>query len=214
MGTGYDGELGVSTEYIYSWAHDDWICLEWNTDTSTQRAALYENGKLSFSVDNWKFQGNSQSHSYKIPTDLDLRVGMYTYNGIAVSGSFKDVVVATERVGCGSSPSPPPSPTPPSPPPHPTTPSPSPAPPLPSCEFTEGFDCVGGDISHQLMGSQGECCSRCQQTDGCNAFTFSQYDASGQRNPSCYLQTGCASKVWDGSCVAGVLHKTEKLFVV
>jgi hypothetical protein len=100
--TGSDGEFGKTTEYVYSWSGGEWICMEWTTDSSKQHAALYEAGRKAFSVDDWTFQGSSQSHHYELPGSLDLRIGMYTYNGIAVSGAFKDVVVATERVGCGS----------------------------------------------------------------------------------------------------------------
>merc|ERR1712210_441414 len=99
--TGYDGEFGKTTEYIYSWAGDDWICLEWNTDAKRQHVALYENGRQALSVDDWVFRGRRHSHRYEIPSSLDMRIGMYTYNGISVHGSFKDVVVSTERVGCG-----------------------------------------------------------------------------------------------------------------
>jgi hypothetical protein len=113
--TGYDGEIGKTTDYVYAWTQDAWTCLEWNTDASQQHAALYDSGAMAFSVDDWTFQGNQQSHHYSIPSDLDLRIGMFTYNGISVSGAFKDVVVATERVGCGSTTAPPDPPSPPSP---------------------------------------------------------------------------------------------------
>merc|ERR1712218_189376 len=90
-------------------------------------------------VDDWTFQGDHTAHHYELPPSLDMRIGMRTYNGIAVSGSLKNIVVATERVGCGGpmpTPTPAPSPTP--------APAPTPAP-RAQCKFTQGFDCSGGD---------------------------------------------------------------------
>lgn len=103
--TGSDGEFGVTTPYIYSWAEDGWTCLEWLTDAAAQKVVLYENGKQAFIADHLSFEGKV-SHAtleYTIPSSLDLRIGMYTYNGIAVAGEFKNVAVATSRIGCGES---------------------------------------------------------------------------------------------------------------
>jgi hypothetical protein len=95
--------------------------------------------------------------------------------------------------------------------PSPTPPGPSPSPPAPTpptgqvCQVTQGFDCIGGDLSNQRVQSEDECCTACKQSQGCKAFTFTQYDSSGQPNPTCYLKSSCASKKQDGSCAAGVV---------
>jgi hypothetical protein len=205
--TGYDGEVGKTTAYSYSWS-GDWVCLEWTTDSSKQHAALYEAGQEAFAVDDWTFQGNSQSHHYTLPESLEYRIGMYTYNGIAVSGSFKDVVVSTERVGCGSGPSPAPTPTPPAPTPSPApTPPPAPTPSPGHCAVYKQQDCQGGDLSHTPASSPDQCCSLCAQASGCTAWTFAQYDGAGQHNPTCYLKSGCASRSACGSCTAGTLDR-------
>lgn len=147
------GEFGVTTEYVYSWARDGWICLEWNTDAARQHAALYENGTQAFSVDSWHFGWQT----YRIPSDLNVRIGMRTYNGIQVSGSFKDVVVATERIGCGSNGS---SPTtaPTQAPTHAPSPTPSPTPIGDNCISQPWQQCGGRSWSGVKCCTQGLKC--------------------------------------------------------
>jgi hypothetical protein len=101
---GPDGELNVDTPYEYSWT-GEWTCMEWFTDSAAQQIRLYEDGALVYEIDDdLTFVGPSTGATidYTLGESLDLRIGMFTYNGVAVSGSFKDVAVKTTRLGCGT----------------------------------------------------------------------------------------------------------------
>ena len=99
-----DGELNRDTEYIYYYK-SNWTCMEWYLNSDEQQIQLYEDGELTYEVDDdLTFTGSTGATiTFSFTDSIDMKVGMYTYNGISVSGAFKGVKVATSRIGCGDS---------------------------------------------------------------------------------------------------------------
>lgn len=75
-----------------------------------------------------------------------------------------------------------------------------------TCQITPGQDCYGSDISARGAANAQACCDFCASTPGCKAFTQSQYDQSGQPNPTCYMKSGCPSTTPAPTCSAGTLN--------
>ena len=96
---------------------------------------------------------------------------------------------------CNSSPNPGPSPPNPGPPPSPGT--------CKGFSVDQGKDCFGNDISNSPAADTTACCSLCSANAACQAFTWSEFDASGQKQGTCYLKSGCPSKVPSSDCSAG-----------
>ena len=71
------------------------------------------------------------------------------------------------------------------------------------CSLTQGYDCLGLDISNRPAADAGACCDLCGKTAGCKAFTLAEYDGQGKRNSVCYMKSACASKTPKSSCTAG-----------
>ena len=85
-------------------------------------------------------------------------------------------------------------------------PKPGPTPNPGTCKdfsVDEGKDCSGNDLSNSPAVDTATCCSLCSENSGCEAFTWSQYDGSGQKQATCYLKSGCPSKVPSSDCNAG-----------
>ena len=102
---GADGELNRDTDYNYYYK-EDYTCMEWYTNSDNQEIYLYEDGELTYQVNNdLTFTGPSTGAAitFTIPQSLDIKIGMYTYNGISVSGDFKDVIIGDQRIGCDDS---------------------------------------------------------------------------------------------------------------
>lgn len=217
------GEVVEMTWHVYA-DHGGWysyrICMDGSdTEECFQKHVL---SNTDGQQKNTVTHGSRSDYSaqIKIPDDLscDRCTLSWFWHG---DPSYEDNIfvncIDISISGGGPSPSPPPtpspvpppsppSPAPPSPtPPTPPTPTPSPPQPAQTCQVTEGYDCKGGDISQQHVGSQGECCSLCQKTSGCNAFTYAQYDWTGAHTAACYLKTDCATKSADATCTAGTL---------
>jgi len=93
----------------------------------------------------------------------------------------------------------------PSPSPAPTPPTPPPPSPPGQCTLQSNFDCGGDAFSAVNSWSPEDCCQKCQDDAACGAFTHSQYDASGNPNPVCYLKTACASGGSSDVCTSGTV---------
>jgi hypothetical protein len=73
-------------------------------------------------------------------------------------------------------------------------PTPDPAPPAPrTCALQQNTDIAGNDIKSVHDVSLDGCCTLCQQTATCGAFTFSPYNEQGQQENTCYLKTSAAA---------------------
>eukprot|EP00644_Phytophthora_capsici_P015221 jgi/Phyca11/130865/e_gw1.98.64.1 len=67
-------------------------------------------------------------------------------------------------------------------------------------------DYYGNDLGSALTLYPWLCCSLCQKTDGCNAYTFVNLDPAG---PTCYMKTSSAGRVSNVGALSGVpLNKT------
>jgi len=60
-------------------------------------------------------------------------------------------------------------------------------------------------LSMSSSSDPNDCCSKCQTDSSCGAFTHSQYDASGQPNPTCYLKSSCGSGSSSNHCTSGTV---------
>ncbi|KAG3253939.1 hypothetical protein PI124_g1500 [Phytophthora idaei] len=68
------------------------------------------------------------------------------------------------------------------------------------------IDYYGNDLSSALTLYPWLCCSLCQETEGCNAYTFVNLDPAG---PTCYMKTSTAGRVTNVGALSGVpLNKT------
>lgn len=73
------------------------------------------------------------------------------------------------------------------------------------CSLQSGWDC-GGDASSVVYSANPEdCCQKCQSDSSCGGFTHSQYDGSGQQNPTCYLKPSCGSGSSSDICTSGTV---------
>ncbi|OWZ21204.1 hypothetical protein PHMEG_0004274 [Phytophthora megakarya] len=63
------------------------------------------------------------------------------------------------------------------------------------------IDYYGNDLSSALTLYPWQCCSLCQATEGCNAYTFVNLDPAG---PTCYLKTSSAGRVANVGALSGV----------
>ncbi|RLN89485.1 hypothetical protein BBJ28_00014242 [Nothophytophthora sp. Chile5] len=62
-------------------------------------------------------------------------------------------------------------------------------------------DYYGNDLSSALTLYPWLCCTLCQETEGCNAYTFVNLDPSG---PTCYMKTSSAGRVASTGALSGV----------
>ncbi|KAG2513454.1 hypothetical protein JM18_008477 [Phytophthora kernoviae] len=62
-------------------------------------------------------------------------------------------------------------------------------------------DYYGNDLSSALTLYPWLCCSLCQETEGCNAYTFVNLDPAG---PTCYMKTSAAGRVASIGALSGV----------
>ncbi|RLN56035.1 hypothetical protein BBJ28_00026037 [Nothophytophthora sp. Chile5] len=62
-------------------------------------------------------------------------------------------------------------------------------------------DYYGNDLSSALTLYPWLCCSLCQETEGCTAYTFVNLDPSG---PTCYMKTSSAGRVASTGALSGV----------
>ncbi|ETO67512.1 hypothetical protein F444_15591 [Phytophthora nicotianae P1976] len=63
------------------------------------------------------------------------------------------------------------------------------------------IDYYGNDLSSALTLFPWLCCSLCQETEGCNAYTFVNLDPAG---PTCYMKTSSAGRVANVGALSGV----------
>eukprot|EP00929_Paragymnodinium_shiwhaense_P019470 TRINITY_DN1325_c0_g2_i1.p1 TRINITY_DN1325_c0_g2~~TRINITY_DN1325_c0_g2_i1.p1 ORF type:complete len:385 (+),score=84.73 TRINITY_DN1325_c0_g2_i1:74-1228(+) len=68
------------------------------------------------------------------------------------------------------------------------------------CDSIHNLQCNGNDIAKSFpVGTHEECCSACQQTAGCNAWTW-----NWQYGKHCYLKSGCDSQTQNPSYHSGM----------
>ncbi|GLD94205.1 hypothetical protein PINS_up002816 [Pythium insidiosum] len=69
----------------------------------------------------------------------------------------------------------------------------------------EGVDYLGNDLKDMAAGNAGECCKLCQDTPGCNAFTFSNW-----KGGYCWLKTRAGIVVPNAGAVSSSLQDLSK----
>jgi hypothetical protein len=93
---GNEGGLSSDTKFSYYTAVDNWVCVEWMVDPSTQKGALWADGVLAYN------DVLSHPSPNQIPATSfnQIRIGMRTYKGAMNSVWIDDVVVGPTRIGC------------------------------------------------------------------------------------------------------------------
>ncbi|KAJ0391342.1 hypothetical protein P43SY_011429 [Pythium insidiosum] len=66
-----------------------------------------------------------------------------------------------------------------------------------------GVDFFGDDIATVIVSLPEECCAKCQETEGCKAYTYVNYNADGK--PRCYLKKGSGDKRRNPGAVSAVI---------
>lgn len=82
--------------------------------------------------------------------------------------------------------------------------TPSPAVLQPQCkEYEKGYDYAGDDLGNWYPAkSVSECCLRCTETVGCNAWTWHNYSSN-----DCFLKSSAAGRTKSyPNCISGVAH--------
>jgi hypothetical protein len=75
-----------------------------------------------------------------------------------------------------------------------------------ACNLQNDVFFQGADLKYETNMTSEACCTLCQQTQGCGAFSHSQYDAKGQAIPSCYIfSKGLAPKASNGAVSGTVI---------
>lgn len=69
----------------------------------------------------------------------------------------------------------------------------------------EGVDYLGNDLFNVSIASVGDCCALCQETDGCNAFTFTTWEGG-----HCWLKSRAGLVIPNAMAVSSSLFDISK----
>merc|ERR1711951_324631 len=84
----------------------EWVCYEWHMDPNAQTFDFYVEGN-AVTWDQPSGIGSNVPAGRSLPQSLDwIGFGVESFGGAAttIAGFFDDIVVSTNRVGCGSAP--------------------------------------------------------------------------------------------------------------
>jgi len=84
----------------------------------------------------------------------------------------------------------------------------------PTCDIQEKTDCGGDFYAARQVEDYSACCDLCRADTGCMAWTHSQWDDGGKRNPTCYLKKACGSPSSSDDCTSGTVSRFRNFFVV
>lgn len=96
QGGGQEGGLASPTKFSYYAAVDNWVCVEWMMDPTTQKAALWADGVEAYNaVLTYPSPNQIPSNSFD-----QIRIGLRTYKGAFNTVWLDDIVVGPNRIGC------------------------------------------------------------------------------------------------------------------